>query len=107
MSLKNLDRKNRWRNKIVAFRMSPEEAAQLDVFVRLSGLTKQDYLIGRVLQRDIVVHGNSRIYKALRDQLREVLAQLKRIGAYSAENEELLEQIQFITQILHGFKEGV
>ena len=50
MSAKNLDKHNRWRSKTVAFRMSPEEANTLDEFVRLSGLTKQDYLIDRALQ---------------------------------------------------------
>ena len=40
---KNLDSKGRWRNKIVAFRVSPEEAEQIDACVRLSGLSKQDY----------------------------------------------------------------
>ena len=55
MSAKNLDRQNRWRNKTIAFRMSPEEAEQLDVNVRLSGLSKQDYLIQRALQKKIKV----------------------------------------------------
>ena len=41
MSAKNLDRHNRWRSKTVAFRMSPEEADQLDTNVRLSGLTSR------------------------------------------------------------------
>ena len=40
---KNLDSKGRWRSKIVAFRVSPEEAEQIDACVRLSGLSKQDY----------------------------------------------------------------
>ena len=44
MSLKNRDNKNRWRNKTVAFRVSPEEDAQIETAVRLSGLTKQDYI---------------------------------------------------------------
>lgn len=55
MSAKNRDEYNRWRNKTVAFRMSPEEAKLLDEFVKLSGLNKQDYLISRVLQREVVV----------------------------------------------------
>lgn len=42
MSAKNLDNHNRWRNKIVAFRVSPEEDMQIDTAVALSGLTKQD-----------------------------------------------------------------
>ena len=41
MSAKNLDNHNRWRNKTVAFRVSPEEDEQLEIAVRLSGLTKQ------------------------------------------------------------------
>lgn len=45
MSAKNRDEHNRWRNKTVAFRMSPEESNELDMRVKLSGLTKQDYLI--------------------------------------------------------------
>ena len=43
MSAKAKDDHNRWRNKTVAFRMSPEEANQLDAFVQMSGLPKQDY----------------------------------------------------------------
>ena len=43
MSLKNRDNHNRWRNKTVAFRVSPEEDRQIETFVKLSGLTKQDY----------------------------------------------------------------
>ena len=66
MSAKNLDNYNRWRNRQVAFRLSPEEADLLDTYVRLSGLTKQDYITRRLLNRDIVVQGNPSVYKALR-----------------------------------------
>ena len=55
MSVKNLDRHNRWRNKTVAFRVSPEEDREIETAVRLSGLTKQDYITRRLLCRDVVV----------------------------------------------------
>lgn len=100
MSEKNMDNKNRWRNKGVSFRMSPEESRLLDSFVKISGLSKQDYIIRRVLVRDIVVRGNPRVFKALRDQLREVLAELKRIETVSEMNEELIILISQITDIL-------
>ena len=58
MSLKNLDSHNRWRNKTVAFRVSPEEDAQIETFVKLSGLTKQDYITRRLTCKDVVVQGN-------------------------------------------------
>ena len=48
MSAKNCDRHNRWRSKTIAFRMSPEEDQQLESFVKISGLTKQDYITTRL-----------------------------------------------------------
>lgn len=72
MSLKNMDNKNRWRSKTVGFRVSPEEDAQIETAVRLSGLTKQDYITRRLLCRDVVVQGNPRVYKALRDRFAAV-----------------------------------
>ena len=105
MSAKNLDNHNRWRNKTVAFRVSPEEDEQLEIAVRLSGLTKQDYITRRLLNRDIVVQGNPRVYKALRDQLAAVLGELRRIEAGQGVNDELLDTIQMITTIMNGMQE--
>ena len=81
MSAKNLDNRNRWRNKAVAFRVPAEENLQLETLVKLTGLTKQDYIIRRLLCRDVVVQGNLMVYKALRDQLAVVLDELRRIEA--------------------------
>ena len=78
MSLKNRDKHNRWRSKTVAFRVSPEEDTQIETFVKLSGLTKQDYITRRLTCKDVVVQGNPRVYKALRDQLAAVLDELRR-----------------------------
>ena len=52
MSAKNMDKHNRWRSRQVAFRLSPEEADLLDTYVKLSGLTKQDYITRRLLEQD-------------------------------------------------------
>ncbi len=105
MSMKNLDRHNRWRNKTVAFRVSSEEDEQLEIFVKLSGLTKQDYIIRRLLERDVVVQGNPRVYKALRDELAAVLGELRRIEAGQGVRDELLDTIQMIATIMNGMQE--
>ena len=105
MSLKNRDNHNRWRNKTVAFRVSPEEDTQIEAFVKLSGLTKQDYITRRLLNRDIVVQGNPRVYKALRDQLAAVLGELRRIEAGGDVGDELLATIDLISVTLGGMKE--
>lgn len=105
MSLKNRDNHNRWRNKAVAFRVSPEEDAQIERYVQLSGLTKQDYITRRLTHKDVVVQGNPRVFKALRNQLAEVLAELQRIETGGAVNDELLDLIEMIADILGGMKE--
>ena len=105
MSAKNLDTHNRWRNKTVAFRVSPEENKQIDAAVRLSGLTKQDYITRRLLCREIVVQGNPRVYKALRNELNSVLEELKRIEARQSIDGELLETIRLIAATLDGMRE--
>lgn len=62
MSEKRFDNYKRWRSKTVAFRMSPEEADELDVQVALSGLSKQDYLIQCCFKHEIkVVCGDVRL----------------------------------------------
>jgi len=43
-----------------------KENAQIDLAVKLTGLTKQDYITRRLLCKDVVVQGNPRVYKALR-----------------------------------------
>lgn len=103
---KKRDEKNRWRNRMVAFRMSPEEADQLDIHVKISGLTKQEYLIRRVLEKDVIVNGNPRVFKALRNQLESVLNELRRLEIISTENDELIEVICYISKILCELKES-
>jgi len=102
---KNLDYKGRWRNKTVAFRVSEEEAKLIDKCVALSGLTKQDYIIRRLQCREVVVQGNPRVYKALRDQFTAVLDELRRIEAGAGVDEELLDTINLIASIMDGMKE--
>ena len=102
---RKLDNRGRWRNKTVDFRVSEEEAKQIDVCVRLSGLTKQDYIVRRLMCRDIVVQGNPRVYKALKNQMAELYEELKRIEQFSEENEELLYTLQLVAETLNGMKE--
>lgn len=101
---KNLDYKGRWRNKTVAFRVSEEEAKLIDDLVALSGLTKQDDIIRRLQCRDVVVQGNPRVYKALRNQMADIYEELKRLERCSEANDELLYTIQLIAETMNGLR---
>lgn len=105
MSAKNVDRHKRFRNITVGFRVSPEENEALNAAVKLSGLPKQEYCYRRCLERDVVVQGNPKVYKALRNQLAAVLTELQRIENAGGLTDELLELIELITITLRGMKE--
>lgn len=99
---KNLDAKGRWRNKTVAFRMSQEESDDLDIRVKLSGLIKQDYIVNRLLERKVVVQPNTRVYKALRNQMTEILSELRGIENGAMVDDELLATIKTVAETYNG-----
>lgn len=101
---KLLDYKGRWRNHTVAFWVSDEEAKLINDLVALSGLTKQEYITRRLQCRDVVVQGNPKVYKALKNQMDAIYEELKSLETYSADNDELLYTIQVIAITLDGLK---
>ena len=102
---KNLDRQGRWRNRTVAFRVSEQEAKLINQMVSISGLTKQDYILNKLVDRDVVVNGNPKVYKALRNQMKEILEELKRIDAGQAMDQDLINLIRFMTEVMNRMKE--
>lgn len=104
MSAKNMDKHNRYRNITVGFRVSPQEADELNKVVALSGLTKQEYCYRRCMERDIVVQGNPKVYKALKINMESILSELERINSNSELSDELIEIIEMIAVILDGMK---
>ena len=99
---KNLDAKGRWRNRNVGFRVSEEEAKLLDNLVELSGLAKQDYILRRLLNREVVIQGNPKVFKALKHQMTQIYEELKRLETVSGDNEELLITTQMVATMMKG-----
>ena len=99
---KNVDSKGRWRNRNVGFRVSEEEAKLLDDLVELSGLAKQDYILRRLLNREVVVRGNPKVFKALKHQMTQIYEELKRLEKVSNDNEELIIVVEMIATIMKG-----
>lgn len=55
--------------------------------------------------QDIVVQGNPRVYKALRDQMLQIYQELKRIENAAELREEFLYTLQLVAITLDGMKE--
>lgn len=109
MSEKRLDAKNRWRNVVVAFRMSPEEAQELNVKVSLSGLSKQDYIIQCLLKHEIRVVGGMKVAKKVQVHLDTILEELQTLDEADRgiDVEELLVQLKHVLDILQSDEKGV
>ena len=102
MSEKARDPRGRWRSVSVSFRVSPEEGSLLDSLVRISGLTKQEYLVRRVTQKDIVVQANPRVYKALKVQMEGIRDELSRLASVSEVTDEVWDLLNSIVRICDG-----
>ena len=53
----------------------------------------------------MIVQPNTRVYKALRNQMAEILAELKRINNGADIDSDLLDIIQIMTQTYNGLAE--
>lgn len=99
MSEKNLDPQGRMRSKTVAFRMSPEEADLLQRYADMSGTTKQDYLISRVLQREVTVIPNKRMQLYMEENMLHVFKELRRLDAGQVLPQDLSELVGMLAGI--------
>ena len=99
MSEKNLDSKGRFRSKTIAFRVSPEEDDVINLLVAASGMTKQDYITSRLECRDMVVNPNLRIYKLLKEQIKDLYVELRRMRSAEEMDERVIEMLQVLTQV--------
>lgn len=105
--MKYKDQRNdtRIRCKYVNFRVTPEEAEELDRYVAVSGLLKQDYLTSKVLNRDVVVKGNPRVFKSLKKTMNEILVELKRINESTKVDMEFREFIKHVADLCRRLNE--
>ena len=104
MSEKARDGQGRWRSKTIAFRISPEENSLLEELVRLSGLTKQEYIIRHVLQQQVTVIPNPRVHKALREKMERLCKEFQRLANAGDVSPEVLSVLQMTNKIYDGLK---
>lgn len=95
----------RWRDRTVNFAVSKAEKRQFDRLVKLSGLTQREYCTEIFFKHEIVLHGNPRIYKMLRSEMRDLISELSRIERASELTEESQQALQIVTKVLLALKE--
>lgn len=104
MSHKKYDGRGRWRSLTISFRASPEERESIRAHAKLSGLTMQEYLIRRCQEKEVVIVGNPRVYKALKTQMEHIYQELQRIGTNESIDIELQETIRMVVSVYKDMK---
>lgn len=90
MSEKRRDSHGRWRNKMIAFRVSPEEDELIDSVVKMLGVSKQYYLTANMLKHTINITPSPRMFKGLRTTLNDIIEELRRIENGEKVDDDLL-----------------
>lgn len=108
MSERKMDKKNRWRDTTVAFRLSKPECEELNNRVKLCGYqTKQDYIVDSVLNQKIVAVGNPLMLVQFRKHLRIIEGELQAIEHVEEIGEELFTPLRTMLEILESFEKTV
>ena len=91
--------KNRKRNIIVNFRMSPEEKSLFKEKIALSGLNKQDYMIQMSLNHSVEVSGNIRVFDELKTRLKMLEEYFKNVNLDCDIKENKPELLAYILEM--------
>ena len=99
MSEKSLDSHGRWRSRTVAFRASEEEISLINKAAAISGLTKQQYMINKLIHdNEMVIVCNPRSLKFMRSAMEDILSELVRICTPGEISEGLTETIELVAR---------
>lgn len=94
--------KNRKRNLIMNFRVSPEEKTLIEERIRLSGLSRRDFFLQSCLYQKIKVTGNIKTFDIIREDMKKIAAYLKNGESEEGKSENVLMEMRTILEILHS-----
>ncbi|RHH73533.1 mobilization protein [Collinsella sp. AM17-1] len=97
----------RKRSMTIAFRVSPEENELVNLLAATAHMTKQDYIMSKLTDTAIVVRPNSRTYRALKDAMAKVYAELSRIRRAGDMDESLVQRVELLMDIFHELGEEI
>ena len=104
VSPKKKNEKNRKRNTIVNFRVTPEEKQLLDDRIALSGLARADFFIQSCLHQKVVTFGNVKTFDVIRKKLVVVNKHLQEVSKSEELDLEVLESLRMILELFDGLE---
>lgn len=102
---KKKDEHNRKRDIIVNFRMSPEERAELEQRILISGKKKQDYMIQSSLEQKLEIVANRKMLMDIQHRMDEIETELKRVVSADAMDMEKLVGLKSLIELFRAVEE--
>ena len=69
---KKKNEKNRTRNVIMNFRVSPKEKELIEARIAMTGLSKSEFFIESCMYQAILVRGNIRTFREIKTRMKEI-----------------------------------
>jgi len=85
--------------------MSPEERAELEQRILLSGMKKQDYMIQSSLGQKIEIIANRKMLMNIQNRMDEIETELKRVTSADALDMEKLAGLKMIAELFQAVNE--
>lgn len=95
----------RKRSKTMAFRCTPEEYELIANMASWSGMSRQDYIMARLIGTEITVRPSSRTQRALRDSMKALAERLLAVCDADELDEDLQRQLALVMEIFSGLGE--
>lgn len=97
---KKTQKKNRVRNTILNFRVSPKEKALIEARIAMSGLLKAEFFIQSCLYQTILVKGNIKSFTVIRNKIEELSAVIIKNPKLEELEPEQVESLRTILEIM-------
>lgn len=94
--------KNRTRNTIINFRVTPEEKGIIEERISATGLTKAEFFIESCLRQRIMVNGNIKTFTILQKKMEEIAAVINQNPNLEELDPIQTESLRTILEILKG-----
>lgn len=97
----------RRRNKTMAFRCPPEERKLICDMAAWSGMSRQDYIIAKLTDTQVVVKPSVGVQKALKDSMAELAKGVRLAGSYGELGESLQQRVELVMEFFLALGEPV
>ena len=101
------DNSARRRSKTMAFRCTPEERKLICDMAAWSGMSRQDYIIAKLTDTQVVVKPSVGVQKALKDSMAELTKEVRLAASYGELSESLQQRIELVMRFFLALGEGV